>query len=50
MGNRSILARLRSKGRAAFAGAQHHVSRFGVLLREAAAIAFIVRCRIIDRR
>ncbi len=50
MENRSILARLRGKARAALAGMQHHVNRFGVLLREAAAIAFIMRCKVIDRR
>jgi hypothetical protein len=50
MENRSILARLRGMGRAALAGARHHVGRFCVLLREAAAIAFVMRCRVIDRR
>jgi hypothetical protein len=50
MENRSILARLRGKARAALAGTQHQVNRFGVLLREAAAIAFIMRCKVIDRR
>ncbi|WP_075856648.1 hypothetical protein [Rhizobium hainanense] len=50
MGNRSILARLRGKGRAALAGVQHHLHRIGMLLQEAAAIAFIIRCRVIDRR
>jgi hypothetical protein len=50
MENRSILARLRRSSRAALAGAQHHLRRLGMLLREAAAIAFTMRCRIIDRR
>ncbi|NTJ64979.1 hypothetical protein G6M50_28685 [Agrobacterium rhizogenes] len=50
MRNHPILARLRSQMHAALAGAQYHLSRFGVLLREAATIAFTLRCRVIDRR
>ncbi|MGG6893278.1 hypothetical protein [Rhizobium sp. BR 315] len=50
MGNRSILAWLRGRRRAALAGAPDHIRRLGTLLREAAAIAFTLRCRMIDRR
>lgn len=50
MGNRSILARLMDSHRAALASVLHHIGRFGVLLRESAAIAFTMRCKVIDRR
>jgi len=50
MENRSILARLPGRARAAFVGAMDHTRRLGTLLREAAAIAFTLRCRVIDRR
>ncbi|MBB6486358.1 hypothetical protein [Rhizobium lusitanum] len=50
MENSSILARLPGRVRAAFAGALDHIRRLGTRLREAAAIAFTLRCRVIDRR
>ncbi|MFK0162678.1 hypothetical protein [Rhizobium sp. NPDC090279] len=50
MGYRSILARLTAVERVALVGARHQLRRFGVLLREAAAIAFAMRCKVIDRR
>lgn len=50
MENRSILARLSGRVRVAFVGALDHIRSFGTLLREAAAIAFTLRCRVIDRR
>ncbi len=50
MENRSILVRLRDMRHAAFAGTRLGVSCFGVLLRESAAIAFTMRCKVIDRR
>ncbi|WP_167332640.1 hypothetical protein [Rhizobium freirei] len=48
--NRWILARLPGGVRAAFVGALDHTRRLGTLLREAAAIAFTLRCKVIDRR
>jgi len=50
MENRSMRARLSGRVIAAFAGARDHARRLGTLLREAAAIAFTLRCRVIDRR
>ncbi|OJY62856.1 MAG: hypothetical protein BGP09_17475 [Rhizobium sp. 60-20] len=47
---RLILAWLRGFARAVLVGAQRHLRDFGTLLREAAAIAFTLRCRMIDRR
>ncbi|MBB3567712.1 hypothetical protein FHX05_001819 [Rhizobium sp. BK491] len=50
MENRSILARLMGICRAALASTSYRVGRFGILLRESAAIAFTMRCKVIDRR
>ncbi|AGB69776.1 hypothetical protein RTCIAT899_CH01790 [Rhizobium tropici CIAT 899] len=50
MENRSILARLMGICRAALASALYHIGRLGILLRESAAIAFTMRCKVIDRR
>ncbi|SCB38741.1 hypothetical protein [Rhizobium multihospitium] len=50
MGNRSIIIRLMDSHRAALASALHHIGRFGILLRVSAAIAFTMRCKVIDRR
>jgi len=50
MENRSILARLMDICRAALASAPYRIGRFGILLRESAAIAFTMRCKVIDRR
>lgn len=50
MGNRSKITRLTDVVLAALMGAQHLVRRFGTLLREAAVIAFAIRCKVIDGR
>ncbi|MBB3287309.1 hypothetical protein FHT91_002281 [Rhizobium sp. BK347] len=50
MENRSMFARLTNMVRAFLAGARCHIRYLGALLRESAAIAFTVRCKVIDRR
>ncbi|MFT4002514.1 MAG: hypothetical protein QM684_19935 [Rhizobium sp.] len=50
MENRSIIIRLRDMSRPTAVGAGSSLSRFGTLLREAAAIAFVVRCKVIGGR
>lgn len=50
MENRSTLTRLIGIYRAALASTLYHIGRFGILLRESAAIAFTMRCKVIDRR
>lgn len=47
-GNRTIFGTAVRAGRAAMAITLDQVRRFGALLREAAAIAFAIRCKVID--
>lgn len=50
MENRSIIIQLTNIVRALLAGGQCHIRYLGALLRESAAIAFTMRCKVIDRR
>lgn len=49
-GNRTIFDRAARAGRPVLTVALDQVRRFGALLREAAAIAFAIRCKVIDGR
>lgn len=50
MENRLKIIRLTDAVFAALVGLQRLIRRFGALLREAAVIAFAIRCKVIDGR
>jgi len=50
MENRLKIIRLTEAVFAALVGLQRLIRRFGALLREAAVIAFAIRCKVIDGR
>ena len=49
-GKRTIFDKAALTGRMVLASALSRICGFGTLLREAAAIAFAVRCKVIDGR
>jgi len=49
-GKRTIFAKTARVGRRVLASALSQIRCFGALLREAASIAFAIRCKVIDGR
>ncbi|WP_204849239.1 MULTISPECIES: hypothetical protein [Rhizobium] len=49
-GNRTIIDRAARASRPVLTAALDHIRCFGTLLREAAAVAFAIRCKVIDGR